>query len=481
MQRVEYVSDPGLTYTIKNISDFSKQHEGIASNEGFYLDTNDTPTMQNCNLQFFNNTGARAGYELFFVVTLLEVTATVATSATTWVAGDSVVPRIRLRDGTYKDVTFRTNAAFASANMLTGVARALTIEANGKLGIDAGADNVFIRAFTSEGIEVILMSNNVQVEFAKNSANAAAPIDGGNTALVNGSTVTGLALIQDAYNKGFEARQRRTELSTVDYVWIPFKNIFQFCRHYRKVSRGLRHRIVLNRNSDSLTLLKHGSQVTDRVFQITNLSAWIPRLQPSLEVLKGLEAQLSSNTVVDVNFTDLTLYRSGQTFTNGSNNALQLATTSKRPIRVYVAFQNAARVNGGQVTNKRVFDNIQLREIEVRLNGRKYPLYAYKFPNPTTTYEGFNRAYAMLMNASYKMKDHDEGSLLDLETFYNLYQIYYFDLTAQNDDLFKSVSYAELEIRWSNVNIDNYYVYCLYESERKLKFQGLNGSLVLQQ
>lgn len=50
----------------------------------------------------------------------------------------------------------------------------------------------------------------------------------------------------------------------------------------------------------------------------------------------------------------------------------------------------------------------------------------------------------MFMNAGNKMKDHDEGSLLDLETFYKLYNIFYFDLTAQEEGLFDSVKYSEL-------------------------------------
>ena len=66
-QRIEYCDDPGIGFTVKNLADFSKPHgESVASNQHFYLDTQDAATTQYCNVRFFNNAAARQGYELFF-------------------------------------------------------------------------------------------------------------------------------------------------------------------------------------------------------------------------------------------------------------------------------------------------------------------------------------------------------------------------------------------------------------------------------
>jgi len=485
-QLIEHLDNPGQAYLMKNISDFSKQHETIASNEGFYLDTFDKATLQYCNLRFFDNTGARAGYELYFAMNATpDMAATVAAAADTWQAGDAVVPRVEISPGVFKDVILYSNASFHSAVPAVGTVRPVTIEANGLLTLtDLGANNDFIRAFIDDGTEITFLGGDVVIRPQQNgAAGAPRPIDAltaAGAAVAANTLITGYIQSKpDLFNVGFSKRKARTAQSKVDYAWIPLKNIFQFARHYQKCSRGLRHKLIFNRNSDQQALFKFGNHA-DRTFQITGISMWIPRLKGSLEVVKKLENKLVSGASVDVNFTDLTWWKTTTTQTGGSDKAVNLATTSKRPVRVWVAFQYASRYDGGQQTNKRVFDNLQISQIEVRLNGRKYPTMAYRFPNPTTTLEGYNRVYAMLMNAGYKMKDHDEGSLLDLETFYKLYNIFYFDLTAQEEGLFDSVKYSELEVRWSNpANVAPYYMICLYESERKLKMSGLNGSLAI--
>lgn len=511
-QRIDYVRDPGLVYTIKNITDFSKQYgESIASNEGFYFDTHDKPSIPGHNVRFYvnpNPTAARAGKEIFFVeaanaVFRIDQVASGTEDASRWLRQDPIVAFIGNfpTPGTsiivndlknYNNFVVFTNNTLALANTKAEITLSLSNTPNGDLSPSAGADTDVQEAFlqsTGELIKWYKAIPNGTVKPIKMTLGTAAAAAGILTTLPIGAAgyyLYGGVIDPNFYNQGFTKRYNRLKstrldgaaasISKTDTVFIPLKNIFGFARAYTKASRGLRHRMVFNRNNDSEALIKFGNH-PDRKFSLTSISAWIPRLKGSLQVVKKLESELSSNDVVDVNFTDLTLYSNpGQLYQNGSNNAIQLATTSKRPIRVWVAFMLQTRAVGGQLTNRRVFDRINVSDIEIRLNGRKYPLYSLKFPDPTT-YSGFNRAYMMLMNAAYKLKDHDEGSLLTLENYYTNYPIYYFDLTAQEDQLFSSVKYSELEVRWSNSTINNYCVYIVYESERKIKMQALNGSL----
>jgi len=48
------------------------------------------------------------------------------------------------------------------------------------------------------------------------------------------------------------------------------------------------------------------------------------------------------------------------------------------------------------------------------------------------------------------MVDNSDGSLIDIKSYKELYPIFYFDLTAQEEDLYGKNKYAELEVRWSN-------------------------------
>ena len=207
-----------------------------------------------------------------------------------------------------------------------------------------------------------------------------------------------ILVLQQRYNAAY--------LSAEVFVWIPLKNMFLFCRSYDKVSRGLRHKLVLNRQDDSQMLYRFGG--ADRAVAITYISCWIPRLKPNLDTLKMLEGKLASNDLYTVNFTDLTVWRLNTLQTgHASNSAIQLATTTKKPIRMWVVFQRAERVNPTQVWNKRVFDNVNTTNIQCRLNGRQYPLYEYKIgPN----FIEYNRVYQAFLSSGHKHMDGHDSS-----------------------------------------------------------------------
>lgn len=576
-QRIEYLDDPAMAWTIKNVSDFSKQYgDSIASAEGFYLDTNDHSTLKNCNLRFFvlgsagapPTANARTGVELFFKQVAVNNgaatngqliaygwTPTVAASATTWQVGDVIVALLDnsyptpgsnagglnngavLPDGYPGQVSFAvaTPAATGLTNYLQiltqnqGVGTSLgnvnilcLTDGNGTYaGANGGIVTPYVRS-TGEKVNMFVLPAAGALPAASDQfiiptliTNAVAgggalvlsqqPTVAGPPATLYGAVndnIIGGTINPENYNQGFQKRYLQairsamtTNSPTGQYhsLWIPLKNIFMFCRAYDKISRGLRHRMVFNRNPDNLALLRHGS-TPNRYFQLEYVSCWIPRLKPSLSVLKEIEAKLVSGGSYTVNFTDLTCWHTNLVMaSSGTQTAYQLATTTKKPIRVWIAFQLQNRYEGDQLSNKRVFDHMNTAAIQVRLNQQLFPLYEYKFDNdqqagylPTGNVTGvqeilnYQRVYNALLSAAYKNKDASDGSLITYEQWRNIYPIYYFDLTAQPEDLYKANKYAEIEVRWTNQSSQNYYAWVIYESERALDFVGVNGSMALK-
>lgn len=482
-QRIEYCDEPAMGHTIKNLSEFSKQHgESIASNQHFYFDNNEYKDFADCNLRFFNTT--KANLELYFIKGTGATAGnafvpTIATSTTTWEANDTIVATIG-DFATGLAVTFTTSAV---ASFGTKTTRTLSLTtADGFLTLAGGADTDVVEAYiTSTGEPVILRVNGVYKRIPLTAAAPILPATGG----AAGDLLTGSVqpFIGNVYHgDGVQKRSELVKGSKIASCWIPLKNIFLFYRGFDKVSRGLRHRIVLNKQSDSQTILRFGdSEATataGRAVSITYISMWIPRLKPDLNTLKMLENKLSSNDSFDVNFTDLTVYKTSTSQTAGSNSAIQLSTTTKKPIRVWVGLQKNARHNDNQFINKRQFDFMGMQTIQCRLNGKIYPMYEYKFNSAADKNEGFNRAYNAFLNAGHKMKHFDDGSLIDFEKYKSIYPIYYFDLTDQPEDLYTTQKLAELEIRWSNSDND-YYMYVVYESERLIKMKGVSGNLSL--
>lgn len=470
-QRIEYCDEPGMGHSIKNLSEFSKQYgESIASNQHFYFDDKPNPDFSNCNVRFYNTT--QANKEVFFI----------QNGATQWVpsvTADGVATNGIVAKVNGKDVVFYSAAP---ATFGTKVLRTLVLGAGGILSISAGsADGDILEAFIKEtGDRIIFKTNGLTSEYLPLVVTTSIIAAAGGAQF---NTLTGSAGGSDNYNTGIQKRADLVSGSKIASCWIPLKNMFLFYRGFDKVSRGLRHRIVLNKQSDNQMLLKFGNfgqagQNANRKVEITYISMWIPRLKPDLNTLKMLENKLSSNDSFDVNFTDLTVYKSSTVLTAGSNAAIQLSTTTKKPIRVWVGLQKEARNNDNQYLNKRQFDFMGMQTIQCRLNGKIYPMYEYKFNSAADKNEGFNRAYNAFLNAGHKMKHFDDGSLIDFEKYKSTYPIYYFDLTDQPEDLYTTQKLAELEIRWSNSD-SGYYMYVVYESERLIKMKGVSGNLSL--
>jgi hypothetical protein len=486
-QRIEYCDEPAMGHTVKNLSEFSKQHgESIASNQHFYFDNYDKQDFSDCNLRFYNNTAPRVGVELFFIQNASnQWVPTVASSITTWQGNDVVVARIgntSVISGALAnslEVTFTTSAP---ATFGTKAEETLSLStAAGLLTLSAGVTGHYVEAFIKNtGEPINFRTNGVHTRLFITTTTFVPAPGGAAGNLLTGNVIPIVG--NDYYDNGTQKRSELVKGSKIASCWIPLKNMFLFYRGFDKVSRGLRHRIVLNKQSDSQSILRFGdSEVTataGRAVSITYISMWIPRLKPDLNTLKMLENKLSSNDSFDVNFTDLTVYKSSTVLNRGSNAAIQLSTTTKKPIRVWVGLQKTARVNDSQSINKRQFDFMGMQAIQCRLNGKIYPMYEYKFNSADDKNEGFNRAYNAFLNAGHKMKHFDDGSLIDFEKFKSIYPIYYFDLTDQPEDLYTTQKLAELEIRWSNGE-DGYYMYVVYESERLVRMKGVSGNLSL--
>jgi hypothetical protein len=530
-QRIEYLDEPSMAWTVKNITDFSRQHgDSIASTEGFYLDTSSVASLKNCNVRFFNQTNPRIGVELFFQTNAnnpSQLVPTVASNNATWRNNDTVIALLNSEypfpasiapvvAAAVVPVGYPTliNFFLGEANItlnLTGV-DGQNNELGQLTGIGVAANPGEVTAISNNGYEVFPFINPTAIPFVGTLIPAKFRRDAASGTVFSLyypviAQAAGISVVfgsnhPDTYNQGFQKRydqairsaSANTGKETYHSLWIPLKNIFMFCRAYDKISRGLRHRVVFNRNTDNNAILRNATTPANRLFSLEYISMWIPRLKPSLQVLKQIEEKLLSNSSYLVNFTDLTCWHTNEIgATNGAQVAYQLATTVKKPVRIWVAFQLKSRFEGGQLTNKRVFDHLNTQAIQVRLNQQLFPLYEYKFDNrvpaapplypPSGTITGANellnyqRAYTALIAAAYKNRDSMDGSLITYEQWASLYPIYYFDLTAQPEDLYKTAKYSEMEIRWTNGSTLPYYAYIIYESERQLMIRGVGGNM----
>lgn len=546
-QLIEQCDQPGLAHYIKDLSEFSHGYsKSIASNEHFFLDSADEPASSNRSSQvrFYINTSPRIGNEITFVqgaafqlVPAQPIAAAIGLS-TTWFTGDSIIARIGHFYGPIVNFATKANnaanstAVIRSATLLggTGIFTLSGGNATDLMLLYVNNDPYGIKlytiptsALTAGLVAAVAAGQDVEVPYVNGLL--------GNNPLILGGTGTqptfqtfaaagniSIAVnwqragavvyaqsyqnISNSYNDGFDKRVKICGSGQLVTAMIPLKCMYGFCKAWgQKVTRGLRWRLILNRESDGQVIFHDTTTIAlngsiDRSFSLSYISCWIPRLKPSLSALSMIEKQLVSSDTFDVHFTDINLFRTATVQSNSANNAtFQLSTTSKKVVRCWVAMQRSERVNDSQIVNKRVFDLLGTTSIQCRLNGKIYPLYEYKLTYNTATalgiqypVSGVNRLYNAFLESGNKLHNFDESSPIDLNSFLQLHSIFYFDMTNQPEELFQSLKASEIEIRWSNqagggTNSfqapNGYYLFVVTENERLIKMKGLAGSLAL--
>lgn len=272
--------------------------------------------------------------------------------------------------------------------------------------------------------------------------------------------------------------RKRVQLSTFQaaatkqiVMHIPLRNVFGLLKSYSGVTRGMKFGIRLTRNDDSRILLCVGNNCT---VVLNWVSLWMPRVKPHVTILATLIQKLSQDKIHFIPYVDTQIFRSNLINETANNKIFSIKTKRKRPIKVFIVFQNQNRVEGNQTFVKRIFDNVQLRNLRVVLNSNtQYPERPYICEFSNTRYD-YARVYNALMRCGLKDHDIHEGSVVTYDNFPSLYPIFCVDLTEQYEYSVQPNS-SIIDVYWSNDVVTNYYMYALVEAERELKVMGSNG------
>ena len=279
-----------------------------------------------------------------------------------------------------------------------------------------------------------------------------------------------------AYNAGFAQRRAICTGDKTVCMWLPPAAIFGFCRDVQTVFRGVKHTLVLNRQTPSEYIMK-APGVDDGKFVITNLSWWIPRVIPSISIQAELESKMVSGTLKKMYFEQMRVYRSTVYLAAQTTCTWRVTTNqgSELPRHLFVAFQDNERIND-QLKNNMVFDNLDLRRIQVRMNSRPYPDRELETDFRMTS-RNYGRAYMMLQEAMSKYQDTDTGSQLSVEEFASLYPIIHIDVSKHPDRLKDSP--ADIELRWTlgSTPPRPYFVYVVATSDRYLTLEVVHGRM----
>lgn len=291
----------------------------------------------------------------------------------------------------------------------------------------------------------------------------------------------------DLVNMGHRALWKANLASKINMISIPLASLFGLFKTMDTVTKGLNIKIRLFRNApndvifkgNNLTGVGAGTPPADGKVVFTKISLWMPRVKPHNSVLARLEPLLRREENVDIPFVDTQIFRTGkQSAAQNGEIFYQLKTKRRRPVKAFVCFQLATRVEGGQTICKRVFDNIGIRSLRAVLNsGTQYPERPY-LPSFAAASTDISRVYEEFLRCGLKQHDGISGALVDFDSFQSLFTIFCIDMSEQPDYATKPES-ATLDLYWQHTAGADYYMWVLVEAERKLQVIGTGGTMKL--
>ncbi|ESO85891.1 hypothetical protein LOTGIDRAFT_167645 [Lottia gigantea] len=265
-----------------------------------------------------------------------------------------------------------------------------------------------------------------------------------------------------AANHGFEKRVLQYNNVVENKRWGNYVNwklypLFGLLEH-RKVSIGLPYKIHLQREiNDDKTFFEENA--SDAKLEITNLQLFIPVITPSIEV----ETRIFNSLIKDIEIAFLHRNTVGSMTLTGESTTWPITNTIKPARYLMVGFKN---LPDSQTNNNNVFrvamnqtqDPI-IHKVQVRSNNDNYPNQLLTI-NPTT--KDYNEYYRNYKNICELFGNPPQFEYVD---FALNYPIFCFDLSAHQEDLFKTGVNINIHIEKTQGDVTGY---CLLLEEANI-------------
>jgi len=292
-----------------------------------------------------------------------------------------------------------------------------------------------------------------------------------------------------ASNKGFVQRSKRCIASNganlrVFEMFIPLAYLFDFYNSNKFPFRGLQHEISLYMDSNTNNFIMRGANTPNNNarFIFNKISMWVPRMKPSLARMAELDAKFASGALTTIRWEQYNHFISPKIDHGVTTYTWRVTAMQSRPMKINVFFQLALRNDGDKTYNKMIFDQCEIKTIEVRVNGFNFPRVQYSVEYNTNE-EDYLRAYMYFLESQNKMLFDENGSIVSYEEFKSLYPIYVFDLSKIERRVFENVSASEIEIRFTRTGggdaNNDFYCFCILESIKEGAMKAVDQKLMI--
>ena len=276
---------------------------------------------------------------------------------------------------------------------------------------------------------------------------------------------------QDAFNKGFVIRR--------DYIItspntngkfsfkIPLKHFLGFCEDYKKILYGMQQKLTLTRTNDNNAIFRTGADEGE--VYLERIRWFMPHVIPSDAYRLQLDKIIEKKEKIPVGYRMLQC-DSTQVPATSTNFTWRLGVKSSPDIPRFIIVGFQTDKNNSQAFNPAIFDNLNVRNIYVTLNAKRYPDTDY---DNDFTENHFSRLYgdaALFRKKFYNMDELVSNCGINPQEYKTIYPLFVFDVTKQSEKLKTSVSDIHIKASFGNNPGNNTMAYAVIISDRLFHF-----------
>ena len=245
---------------------------------------------------------------------------------------------------------------------------------------------------------------------------------------------------------------------------IPLKHFLGFCEDYEKILYGMQQRLTLTRTNDDNAIFRAANIDAGKI-KLERIRWFMPHVIPSDEYRLHIDKIIEKKEKLPVGYRMLQCDTTQVSATSTDFTwRLGVKSSPDIPRFIIVGFQTGK--NNNQESNPAMFDHLNLRNIYVTLNAKRYPDTDYEISFPNNNYSRIYGDAALFRKKFYNMDELISNCNIDSLEYKNLFLLFLFDVSIQSEKLKTSVSDIHIKASF-NANPDvNTMAYAVIISDR---------------
>ena len=255
---------------------------------------------------------------------------------------------------------------------------------------------------------------------------------------------------------------------------IPLKHFLGFCEDYKKILYGMQQRLTLTRTGDNNAIFRGQNAANNAAagngkIRIDKIKWFMPHVIPSDAYRLQLDKIIERKEKIPIGYRMLQCDNSPVPPASTSFTwRLGVKSSPDIPRFIIVGFQTDK--NNNQERNPAIFDHLEVINIYVTLNAKRYPDTDYE---NDFTINKFSRIYgdaALFRKKFYNMDELVSNSGINPINYKKLFPLFVFDVTKQSEKLKTSVSDIHIKASFGNNPGNNVMAYAVIISDRLFHF-----------